>query len=300
MAIATEAPERGLPDDLPPTWPVEPDRPSARQAFQTVSGHLATRVAVALVLLSSAMFLVFETVGTQLWYDAHQSQLGQDFLTNPKPISKGESAGVLQIPALNLKLTVIEGDGKSELRDGPGHRRHTPLPGSKGNSVVTGHFARWGAPFHDLTKLKKGALIVAQARLGDPMYYRVVETHKISGSNTHYFAPTADTRLTLVTGRGGSLSSDRYVVVAVSGKPDPNALKSAPPAGLTANGPDGQNGPPLAGLAALLLLGAVAVASIPLRTRYRTVACVVVCTPFVLAGLFALFIQFDALLPALR
>jgi sortase A len=301
MAIATEAPPEEVPDALPAAWAdATSDRPSPREAFRTFSEHLVTRLVVAGLLLTSAMFLAFETVGTQLWYDAHQSGLQQDFLTNGTPISKGKSAAVLQIPALNLKLTVIEGDGRAELRNGPGHRRHTPLPGSKGNSVIAGHDARWGAPFHDLPKLKKGALIVAQARLGDPVYYRVVATHKISGSNPGYFGPTDDTRLTLVTGRNGSLSSDRYVVIAVSGKADSNALKSGLPNGVTANGPDGRVGLPLAGLASLLLLGAVAVAAIPLRARYRTGACIVVCTPFVAAGLLALFIQFDALLPTLR
>src|SRR5438445_775336 len=82
-----------------------PVRPSPREAFRTLSDHLVTRLGIAGLLLTSVMFLVFETVGTQLWYDAHQSGLQQDFLTNGKPISKGKSAGVVQIPALNLKLT---------------------------------------------------------------------------------------------------------------------------------------------------------------------------------------------------
>ena len=51
---------------------------------------------------------------------------------------------------------MVEGTGKGDLREGPGHWPETPFPGQGGNFVVSGHRTTYGAPFLKLNKVKVG------------------------------------------------------------------------------------------------------------------------------------------------
>ena len=68
----------------------------------------------------------------------------------------GTPLGRIVIPAIKVDVVVIEGVGKSDLREGPGHWPETPLPGQGGNFVVSGHRTTYGAPFFKLDRLKAG------------------------------------------------------------------------------------------------------------------------------------------------
>ena len=68
----------------------------------------------------------------------------------------GTPLGRIVIPKIKVDVVVIEGVGKSDLREGPGHWPETPFPGQGGNFVVSGHRTTYGAPFFKLDRLKAG------------------------------------------------------------------------------------------------------------------------------------------------
>ena len=68
----------------------------------------------------------------------------------------GKPLGRIIIPSIGVDVVMIEGTGKGDLREGPGHWPETPFPGQGGNFVVSGHRTTYGAPFFKLNKVKVG------------------------------------------------------------------------------------------------------------------------------------------------
>lgn len=67
--------------------------------------------------------------------------------------------GRVVIPSIGVDVVMVEGYGKGELREGPGHWPETPFPGQGGNFVVSGHRTTYGAPFRKLNKVEIGDII---------------------------------------------------------------------------------------------------------------------------------------------
>lgn len=93
----------------------------------------------------------------QLLFDTF-AQAAADFGASLE--SKGTvPLGRLTIPAIGVDVVVVEGTGRGDLREGPGHWPETPLPGEGGNFVVSGHRTTYGGPFLKLDKLVVGDVI---------------------------------------------------------------------------------------------------------------------------------------------
>lgn len=73
-----------------------------------------------------------------------------------RSVKAGEPIGRLVIPAIDLDVVMVEGTGKTDLKEGPGHWPETPFPGGGGNFVVSGHRTTYGAPFLHLDDLESG------------------------------------------------------------------------------------------------------------------------------------------------
>jgi LPXTG-site transpeptidase (sortase) family protein len=71
----------------------------------------------------------------------------------------GEPIGKIIIQSIGLDVVMIEGAGRGDLREGPGHWPETPFPGQGGNFVVSGHRTTYGAPFRKFDKVKAGDAI---------------------------------------------------------------------------------------------------------------------------------------------
>lgn len=77
-------------------------------------------------------------------------------------VSTGQALAEIEIPAIGLDSTVLEGLTYSPsvwnplLRDGPAHLQGSALPGEPGNSVIFGHLNIWGAVFLHLNELRPG------------------------------------------------------------------------------------------------------------------------------------------------
>jgi sortase A len=257
--------------------------------------RLLVRTLIGVAVLVGIVLLLDRGV-TQIWYDARQRALGSDFAVGRSHIAVGQALALLQIPRIGVNVTVVQGDTASVLRGGPGHRVGTPPPGARGNSVIFGHRHGWGGPFADLDQLRKNDLVVTKIRGPSPTVFKVVEVKQVSASDVHLLAPSTDHRLTLVTGQGGMLSTKRLVVVAVSGPTG----KLHGSAGIHANADNGSviANPTLA--IAILAFFLAWLAFTIARRRYRTLAVVAVVAPLFLAGLLALFVAADRVLPPLR
>jgi sortase A len=68
----------------------------------------------------------------------------------------GDPLGKIEIPRIGVSDVFVQGTGTSDLRKGPGHYPATPLPGQHGTVGIAGHRTTYGAPFHDIDKLKPG------------------------------------------------------------------------------------------------------------------------------------------------
>jgi sortase A len=165
---ATDAPAVAQPQTIvedPPSSPLRRPRFGWRGAVASV-----VVVAVALAFL----VLLFEGPVARQWYRTRQDHLTSDLTVARSGLSSGQAATVVQAPQVGLNAVVVEGDTPAHLRGAPGHRMGTPLPGARGNAVIMGHRSGWGAPFANLTRLRRGSLVVARRRTENAVVYVVL------------------------------------------------------------------------------------------------------------------------------
>ncbi len=121
--------------------------------------------------------------------------------------------GLIQIPKINLSMTIIQGTNSPQLRLGPGHYVNTATPGSNGNAAIAGHRTTWGHPFRFLDHLVVDDPIIVTTTQGR-FLYRVVDTHVVPPSDIGVLAPSATPILTLTTCNPPYSAITRLVVVA--------------------------------------------------------------------------------------
>ena len=103
--------------------------------------------------------------------------------------------GVLEIPRLRLSEVVASGDDDKTLKVAVGHLPDTPLPWSKGNSVIAAHRDTHFRPLRDI---HHGDLVRLKTRKG-VLEYVVTDTMIVAPQDIWVMAPSDDRRLTLVT-----------------------------------------------------------------------------------------------------
>jgi LPXTG-site transpeptidase (sortase) family protein len=258
---------------------------------------------LAIALGVAVTVALFQGPVQELWYRNRQHQLAADMNQARPHTSPGQAIAVLQVPRLGINAVVIEGDNPERLRNGPGHRVGTPAPGERGNSIVAGHRSAWGGPFAELHRVRRGDLIAVRTRASashrepQTVVYKVTATASVGGGDTHLLRQTKDHRLTLVTGRGGTFSTDRLIVTAISGTRAPGSTRVASFGAVSSSGSVIFNFTLLVALAAL---GLAWFAFTYLRRREsRPVTAAIVIGPLVGLGVLCLLLNFDLLLPAL-
>lgn len=88
---------------------------------------------------------------------------------------QGSAIARMQIPAIGVDKTVVEGVRVGDLRKGPGHYPTTPLPGQAGNASIAGHRTTYGAPFGEIDKLLPGDQILITTIQGEFIYEVVTQ-----------------------------------------------------------------------------------------------------------------------------
>ncbi|MBM7516066.1 sortase [Nocardioides nitrophenolicus] len=195
----------------------------------------------------------------------------------------GAPVALLDIPALGIDETVVEGTAAGDLFAGPGHRRDTVLPGQVGTSIVYGRSTTYGAPFRGLGGLAVGDPITVTMGQGE-VGFKVIGVRR-DGDPLPQPAPAGAARLTLVTaageGRFARLMPGSTVYVdaeAAEGFPAPGGLSPSVPESEEAM-KSGTEALPLLTLWLALFIGAVVAAQLARQRWSRAQVWVVAVAP---------------------
>ena len=129
---------------------------------------------------------------------------------------RGTAFAVIRIPKIEALVdgwAVVEGVGVRELKNGAGHMPDTPLPGSPGNAVISGHRTTYGAPFHDVDVLSWGDIIEVDTAIGTHTY-EVRELKIVKPTDVWVTEPRNGAWLTLTTCHPKFSSRQRLIVFA--------------------------------------------------------------------------------------
>jgi sortase A len=108
---------------------------------------------------------------------------------------------LLQAPDIGLRdVVIVEGTASDDLREGPGHRRDTPLPGQAGVSVLMGRSVTYGAPFRDVSRLAAGDALTFLTGQGT-FTYDVTDVRR-AGDPLPTPLPAGESRVVLMTSEG--------------------------------------------------------------------------------------------------
>lgn len=134
-------------------------------------------------------------------------------VTYPAKGVKGQTIGLLTIPALNKRLPIIEGTGVAELKKGVGHYSQSVLPGEADNCVLSGHR---DTVFRRLGELKKGDRFIAETAAGR-FTYQISRIRIVDKDDRTVIVPTDHAVLTVTTCypfRYVGNAPDRYILSA--------------------------------------------------------------------------------------
>ncbi len=148
-------------------------------------------------------------------------------------IKPGTPIALIEAPGTALgKLVIVEGTAPSDLRNGPGHRRDTPLPGQPGVSILFGRSITYGGPFGEIGHFKTGQRLSITTGQGTFVY--TVDRVRHAGDPLPTALPDGASRLLLETSTGLGFSSAHplFVDATLTGKPvaAPDGRLSAVPA----------------------------------------------------------------------
>jgi sortase A len=193
------------------------------------------------------LFVAWTLWGTGIYTENQQRALAAEFdeqLLHPIPADPelggppqsfkpgpGDPVFRIRIPRIDVNRIVVQGVDTEELRMGPGHYPDcrpgfppplcTPLeevwPGEAGRVIVSGHRTTYGAPFHNLDKLRPGDDIIIQTRWEPGEFtYEIVDKMIVLPNATDIANPRASElpELVLTTCNPKYSASERLIIVA--------------------------------------------------------------------------------------
>jgi sortase A len=119
----------------------------------------------------------------------------------------------LVIPAISVDVSVVEGDGSEQLKEGAGHHVGTANPGERGNCFISGHNDIFGEIFRDLENLELEDEIIVYAG-AQPFHYRVKAKRIVDPDDVSVMHSTSTPVLTLMTCYPYLVDTHRLVVIA--------------------------------------------------------------------------------------
>ena len=124
--------------------------------------------------------------------------------------------GILEIPCINSKLTIMEGTSNTDLRYGVGHYTPSAPLGGMGNCTILGHHMKaYGSIFNRLSEVDAGDTVKVTDIYGNQYVYEVDDTRIVHPSYLMEYLETGDTdtaRITLITCAYTSEGKQRLVV----------------------------------------------------------------------------------------
>lgn len=100
------------------------------------------------------------------------------------------------IPGIDTEYIVLEGCNGNSLAFAPGHLNGTPLPGERGNIVLSGHR---DTHFKFLKNLRPNDIIILVDKLKYKYHYRVESTSVTDKNDLDVLHQNSDSELTLIT-----------------------------------------------------------------------------------------------------
>ena len=184
----------------------------SRYLFFAIGGLLLSYV--GFVLLDARRFQAAQSRQFQQELNVLEPSIGSAENRHPSPIppdvpgadgpradssvtvGREDSAlGRIEISSIGLTAMILEGTDARTLRRAVGHIPGTPLPGRRGNVVITGHRDTFFRPLHNIRKDDEISLTTL-----DGFYrYRVDSTEVVKPEDTEVLADSGDAVLTLVT-----------------------------------------------------------------------------------------------------
>lgn len=142
-------------------------------------------------------------------------------LPTPEPPPTDERApepvielGTIEIPAIDVSMTMYEGIRLSTLDRGPGHWPGTAMPGQAGNVVVAGHRVSKHQVFRNIDALVEGDEILFTDTAGAVHRYRVTSSRVVVPTEVRIVDPTPTPTATLFACHPPGSVRERYVVFA--------------------------------------------------------------------------------------
>ncbi len=138
------------------------------------------------------------------------------------PPTEGTPVGRISIPSIGLSnFYFVQGVTVPQLKRGAGHYPETPLPGQKGNAAIAGHRTTYGAPFHNIDKVRTGDLVEVETLQGT-FRYEVMEQRIVAPSEVSVLEDKGDNRLTLTACHPKFSARERIILAArLVGNPVP-------------------------------------------------------------------------------
>jgi sortase A len=90
---------------------------------------------------------------------------------------RGEAIGRIRVPRMGVNMIVVNGTDHGSLKKGPGRDQRTFMPGEQRLVYIAGHRTTYGAPFSDITSLRKGDRVTLEVPYATFVYS--VTHHKI-------------------------------------------------------------------------------------------------------------------------
>ena len=150
-------------------------------------------LAVGLLALGYAAYVVVDAHA----YQAYEQSKFEDVSRQDPPalLVEGGVIGEIQVPRLQLKAIVVQGDSHTILRRAVGHIPETALPGTPGNVVLAGHRDTF---FRPLRNIRLGDAITLETPNG-AFQYLVESTEVVRATDVEVLNATAGRTLTLIT-----------------------------------------------------------------------------------------------------
>lgn len=122
--------------------------------------------------------------------------------------------GTIEIPKIDVSMTMYEGIRLSTLDRGPGHWPGTAMPGQVGNVVVAGHRTSGHQVFRNIDVLVEGDEILFTDTDGSVHRYRVTSSRIVLPTEVWIVDQTPTPTATLFACHPPGSVRERYVVFA--------------------------------------------------------------------------------------
>ena len=143
----------------------------------------------------------------------HLRPLMQSLANIPAPTASPQQAIRMQIPAIGVDESVVQGDGWEQLKKGIGQHIGSADPGQSGNLVVSAHNDIFGEIFRDLDKLKNGDQIVVYTA-ARAYTYVVTNSEIVDPTRVDVMDATSTPALTLISCYPYRVDNKRIVISA--------------------------------------------------------------------------------------